>query len=242
MSNTQPLRHVAIIMDGNNRWAKERNMSGVSGHQAGAERLREVISGCFKLNIDVLTVYAFSSENWNRPKHEVAGLMSLFSSSLKRFRKELMDEGVRLRVIGRRDRFSARLVSQIEQVEADTAGGKYCLCIAADYGGRWDITESAKQLARSVLDGDISVDDITESSLNAGLSTADLPEPDLMIRTAGECRISNFLLWQLSYSEFYFADCYWPDFDVNWLNKAVDSYYGRERRFGERKNVETIES
>jgi len=239
--NANP-KHVAIIMDGNNRWAKDRNLPGVQGHQAGAERLKDVLQGCLELDVEVLTVFAFSSENWSRSKQEVGGLMSLFASVLKRYKKELKKQDISLRVIGRRDRFSERLQKLIKETEQETAGGKYTLVVAADYGGRWDIAEVAKQLAKQAVAGELDPDAINEDLLGEQCCLADLPPVDLLIRTGAEYRISNFLLWQVSYAEFYFANCYWPDFDRNWLKKALNDYKQRQRRFGTNPLTELHES
>lgn len=238
--NTSP-KHVAIIMDGNNRWAKDRNLTGYAGHQAGADRLKDVIEGCLEQGVEVLTVFAFSSENWSRSKQEVGALMSLFSSVLKRYKKDLRAQDISLTVIGRRDRFSDRLQKLISDTERATAGGKYRLVVAADYGGRWDITLAAKALAEKVKSGEINPADIDETMLEQHCCLADLPPVDLLIRTGAEHRISNFLLWQISYSELYFANCYWPDFDKNWLRKALTDYKRRQRRFGNNPLSEQFE-
>lgn len=228
-----PLRHVAIIMDGNNRWAKQRALGGIAGHEAGAERVRDVLRAARELNVEVVTLFAFSSENWNRPELEVRGLMSLLSTFLKRERKQLSNEGVELRVVGSRKRLSERLVKLIDDVEKETRiGSKLVLNLCIDYGGRWDIVEAAKEVAREVKQGRLRIEDVTEATLQKHLNFHDLPEPDLCIRTAGEQRISNFLLWQFAYTEFYFADCYWPDFDEAAFKLAADDYYSRQRRFG----------
>ena len=230
--NLHPLRHIAIIMDGNNRWARSRDLPSIAGHRAGAERLEEIVNACRELKLECLTVFAFSSENWKRPKQEVGGIMSLFATTLKKYRRDLIRQDVRLRVIGRRDRLSDRLVKLIESVEADTAGGQYHLNIAADYGGRWDITHAARILAKRVQAGELAAEDISEELLNAQMSLAALPDPDLLIRTGSESRISNFLLWQLSYTELHFTNCYWPDFDTARFHQAIEEYYQRQRRFG----------
>lgn len=233
-SQTHPLRHVAIIMDGNNRWATQRGLSGAAGHEVGAERVRDVLDACQKHDIDVLTLFAFSSENWKRPEVEVRALMSLLASYLKKEVKQLKERGVRLRVIGRRDHFSNRLKKLIADTEAATEKGEQTLVLALDYGGRWDITESARELARQVQSGRLRPEDITEELMQQQISLSDLPAPDLCIRTAGEQRVSNFLLWQMAYTEFYFADCYWPDFDGAAFDGAVREYQRRQRRFGMR--------
>lgn len=228
----QSLRHVAIIMDGNNRWAKQRGMPGVSGHKVGVERIRDVMSACQELNIQVLTVFAFSSENWRRPPVEVEALMSLFLLYLKNEAKALKKKNVALRVIGNRERFSPAIQKAIADAEALTAGGSTTLVIAADYGGRWDVAQSAKKLAEKVAAGELTAEQITEDLLDQHISTYDLPPLDLLIRTGGEIRISNFLLWQAAYAELYFSEKLWPDFDGEELKKAAESFHQRQRRYG----------
>lgn len=228
----QSLRHVAIIMDGNNRWAKQRGMPGVSGHKVGVERIRDVMSACQELNIQVLTVFAFSSENWRRPPVEVEALMSLFLLYLKNEAKALKKKNVALRVIGNRERFSPAIQKAIADAEVLTAGGSTTLVIAADYGGRWDIVQAAKKLTEKVVAGDLTTEHITEDLLDQHISTYDLPPLDLLIRTGGEIRISNFLLWQAAYAELYFSEKLWPDFDGEELKKAAESFHQRQRRYG----------
>ena len=229
-----PLRHVAVIMDGNNRWAVQRGLRGSAGHEAGAERIRDLLRAARLHGVETITLFAFSSENWNRSALEVRSLMSLFSSYLKRESRKLADDNVRLRVVGERSNFSKRLIEQIDKAELLTAGGEFELVLAVDYGGRWDIANAAKQLALLVERGELNSAAIDESALAEHLQLAGLPDPDLCIRTAGEQRISNFLLWQLAYSELYFAPCYWPDFDQPMFEQAVAEYYARQRRFGGR--------
>jgi undecaprenyl diphosphate synthase len=200
------LRHVAIIMDGNNRWAKQRGMAGVSGHKVGVERIRDVMAACQDQGVEVLTVFAFSSENWRRPPLEVEALMSLFHLYLKNEAKALKKKGVALRVIGNRERFSPAIQKAISAAEELTAGGKTTLVIAADYGGRWDIAQAAQKLAQQAVNGQLDVASIDESALGAQTCLAELPPLDLLIRTGGEVRISNFLLWQCAYAELYFSD------------------------------------
>ncbi len=236
-SVAHPLRHVAIIMDGNNRWAKQRGLSGTAGHEAGVERVRDVLDASEKYDIDVLTLFAFSSENWNRPELEVRALMSLLASYLKKEVKQLKERSVSLRVIGRRDHLSARLNKLIDDTESATAKGIRTLVLAIDYGGRWEITDAARELARQVQRGRIRPEDITEESMQQNMCMPDLPPPDLCIRTAGEQRISNFLLWHMAYTEFYFADCYWPDFDGVAFDMAIRNYQQRQRRFGARDEL-----
>ena len=228
-------RHLAIIMDGNNRWARREGYPGVAGHRAGAEVVREIISACESRGIRYLTLFAFSSENWGRPRAEVRALLALLSRYLRNEVTKLASDGVRLRVIGRRDRFSPRLQQLIAKAEAETeAGERATLTLALDYGGRWDVAQVTQSLARDVLSGAMQLDDIDEQAISQRLATADLPDPDLCIRTAGETRISNFLLWQLAYAEFWFTEVLWPDFDETVLDLALADYAVRERRFGVR--------
>lgn len=232
ISCTHPLRHVAIIMDGNNRWARGRGLTGISGHEKGAERVRQTMDSCIRHGIDTLTVFAFSSENWGRPVAEVRGLMSLFATYLKKEVPELQERGVRLRVIGERSHFSERLCKLIADAESKTRSGRRTLVLAVDYGGRWDIVTTARTLAAQVQRGALRPEDIDEELFRQQLSTAELPPPDLCIRTAGEQRLSNFLLWQLAYTELFFSQAYWPDFDDKAFDEAVAEYYSRRRRFG----------
>lgn len=226
------LRHIAIIMDGNNRWAKQRGMAGVAGHKVGVERIRDVMSACQELDVEVLTLFAFSSENWRRPPREVEALMSLFLLYLKQESKELRKKRVRLRVIGNRNRFSPSLQKAIAAAEHLTRDGDSTLVIAADYGGRWDIAQAARRLAEQVEAGELSASDINEARLSQHTALADLPEPDLLIRTGGEQRISNFLLWQCTYAELYFTKTLWPDFRGADLHLAAEDFQRRQRRFG----------
>ena len=227
-----PLRHVAIIMDGNNRWAREHGLSGVAGHRSGVENVRNILNACQDHDIETLTLFAFSSENWQRPRSEVRGLFSLFASYIRNEMQDLRDKNVRLRVIGERSRFSKGLRKSLEKAEALTADGGMELILAVDYGGRWDITNATRVLAEKVSRGEIEAGDITEEMLAGELSLADVAPPDLCIRTAGEQRISNFLLWQMAYTEFYFATCYWPDFGEDAFAQAIEEYQNRKRRFG----------
>lgn len=226
------LRHVAIIMDGNNRWAKREGRQSLAGHKVGVERIRDVLSACRKQGVDTLTLFAFSSENWRRPPKEVEGLMSLFYSYLKKEARELAKENVRLKVIGNRSRFSKRLLKAIEEAETIACEGEATLVIAADYGGKWDIASAAKTLAKEVLEGKRELDSITDESIDEHISTYQLPPLDLLIRTGGEYRISNFLLWQAAYAELYFTPLLWPEFDEVALNAAVADFHSRQRRFG----------
>jgi undecaprenyl diphosphate synthase len=230
--DSQNLKHIAIIMDGNNRWARKRKLPGTSGHKAGIERLRDTLKGCQEHNIEVLTVFAFSSENWQRPAKEVSALMTLFQHYLVSEAKKLRKENVRLRVVGSRERFDEKLIKAIQKAESLTSEGERTLVIAADYGGQWDIVSAAKTIVSDVQKGSINADQIDEKLFQHYTSLADLPPLDLLIRTGGEFRISNFLLWQAAYAELYFSDALWPDFDKKELDKAVNCFYRRERRFG----------
>lgn len=226
-------QHIAIIMDGNGRWAKKRKQPRFMGHRAGVESVENIVKHCAKLKISTLSLFAFSSENWKRPSKEVSLLMELFALSLKQQVKRLHKNNIRLCVIGDVSKFSERLqkqIAQAEQLTADNTG--LTINIAANYGGRWDIMQSVQQLAEKVKSGELAPEDITEEHISAGLTTASLTEPDLFIRTGGEQRVSNFLLWQLAYTEFYFTDTLWPDFINVELDKAINSFCQRERRFG----------
>jgi undecaprenyl diphosphate synthase len=226
------LRHIAIIMDGNNRWAKQRGLPGAAGHKRGVERVRDILEACRHIGIDVLTLFAFSSENWNRPKMEVSGLMTLFSIYLKKETAKLKSEGVRIRVIGARDKFSKKLSEQIEWAEQETAAGTMTLVLAVDYGGRWDITQAAKTIAEKIQRGELTAQQVNEDLFGQHVCIGNLAPVDLLIRTSGELRISNFLLWQCAYAEFYFTDVYWPDFDEAQLHRAIAEFRSRQRRFG----------
>ena len=234
-------RHVAIIMDGNNRWAKKRFMPGVAGHKAGVDAVRAVIEVCAEAGVEVLTLFAFSSVNWQRPAEEVGALMELFLAALRRETKKLNENGISLRIIGDRARFHPDLQTAMRDAEAQTAGNKrFVLQIAANYGGQWDIAQAAQRLAREVQGGHLQPADITPQLLQSCLATGDLPLPDLCIRTGGEHRISNFLLWQLAYSELYFSDLFWPDFKHDAMRKALADFSKRQRRFG--RTSEQIEA
>jgi undecaprenyl diphosphate synthase len=230
-------RHVAIIMDGNGRWAEKRHQPRIMGHRAGVEAVRVMVEACAKRDIEVLTLFAFSSENWRRPKKEVGLLMELFMTALGREIKRMHKNNVRLRVIGDIEGFSKPLQKRIGDAHALTRENTgLTVVVAANYGGRWDVTQAAKCLARQVQAGELAVDDITPERMADHMSLADLPEPDLFIRTGGESRVSNFLLWQLAYTEFYFTDTLWPDFDIDALNDSIVSFASRQRRFGRTGN------
>ncbi|MEW8313820.1 MAG: isoprenyl transferase [Candidatus Thiodiazotropha endolucinida] len=226
-------RHIAIIMDGNGRWAKKRGLPRYAGHPAGVEAVRGVVEACVELQIPVLTLFAFSSENWQRPEKEVNLIMDLFLRSLKKEVRRLDRNHVKLKVIGDRSAFATNLQAQIEEAEQQTASNQGLLLqVAANYGGRWDITQAAKRLAEQVQSGEISPDQIDEERFSQNLCITNLPEPDLFIRTGGEQRISNFLLWQCAYTELYFTDLLWPDFDRKALDEALHDFSHRQRRFG----------
>lgn len=226
-------RHIAIIMDGNGRWAKQRFLPRPAGHRAGVKSVRKTVEYCLNKGVEALTLFAFSSENWRRPQQEVSLLMELFVASLERETAKLHENGVRLRVIGDRTPFAPILQEQITASEALTRDNqKLNLVIAANYGGRWDILQAARALAEKTERGELPAAAIDTAQFESHLAMADLPEPDLFIRTGGERRISNFLLWQLAYTELYFTPVLWPDFDETTLDQALADYAGRQRRFG----------
>ena len=224
---TRVPRHVAVIMDGNGRWAKKRFLSRVMGHKKGLDALEDLCRTCAEAGIPYLTVFAFSTENWRRPADEVSFLMGLFLAALQKKVAKMHKNGLRLKVIGDRSRFPAEIQAGIRDAEALTAANTgLTLTIAADYGGRWDILQAANALIKE------GKSEISESDLAAKLMLAEAPEPDLFIRTGGETRISNFMLWQMAYAEFYFTDTLWPDFDQREMHRALESFQQRERRYG----------
>lgn len=226
-------RHIAIIMDGNGRWAQQRSLPRTAGHQAGVKSIRAAVEQCAIKKIDNLTLFAFSSENWRRPRQEIDVLMGLFVSTLEHETESLNENGIRLRFIGDKSAFSAKLQKKIAEAEKLTRNNTVLnLSIAANYGGRWDIMQAVRKLAINVERGVVTSSELNDEALEAHLSFSDLPEPDLFIRTGGECRISNFLLWQLAYTELYFTPTLWPDFDKNEFELALEDYVGRQRRFG----------
>ncbi|MGD8926430.1 MAG: isoprenyl transferase [Thioalkalispiraceae bacterium] len=227
-------RHVAIIMDGNGRWAEQRSLPRFSGHKAGVETVRRIVQMSGELGIEALTLFAFSSENWRRPKKEVGLLMDLFLTALEREVKQLHKTGVQLRVIGDLSSFPVKLQQRIEKSMKLTEGNTgLVLNIAANYGGKWDLVQAMQKIARLVEQGALNVEDIDAELIEATLTLSDLPNPDLFIRTGGEQRISNFLIWQLAYSELYFTRILWPDFDRDEYAKAITSFSTRQRRFGQ---------
>jgi len=230
-------KHIAIIMDGNGRYAKAHGIPRQMGHKAGCEALEQLVEDCARLGVQYFTVYAFSTENWRRSEEEVSALMGLMRIYLRKLMKVAMANNVRAEIIGRRDNFSADILELFEEVESTTgANTGMRFVMAINYGARDEITRAVSKLANEVKDGTLKPDEITEELINSQLDTGDMPDPDLLIRTAGEQRLSNFLLWQSAYSEFYYTDVFWPDFDKAELIKAIEAFNGRERRFGGRNS------
>ncbi|MEY4210969.1 MAG: hypothetical protein RLZ92_1350 [Pseudomonadota bacterium] len=232
VTNDNP-KHIAIIMDGNGRWAQKRLMPRIMGHHAGVRAVRKIVEYCAKSNVEVLSLFAFSSENWRRPKDEVNLLMELFMATLQSEVDKLHNNNIRLKIIGDKSAFSDKLQEKIRSAEQQTQHNQgLTLVIAANYGGRWDITQAVQKIVDAIAIGELEAQAISEQLINQYLVTADLPEPDLFIRSGGEERISNFLLWQLAYTEFYFTEALWPDFDQSLLEQAITSFKSRQRRFG----------
>ena len=228
-------RHLAIVMDGNHRWARGRRLPAAAGHRAGAKQVKAVAQACARLGVECLTLFAFSTENWRRPRREVNLLLELMRGVLQDDIEELNREGARLRFLGDRRRFPADLQALMSSAEERTAAnGQLHLSIAANYGGRWDIVQAAQALARDVRDGVVAPEDVDEARFASFLSLAGLPPPDLCIRTGGDRRVSNFLLWDFAYTEFYFSADYWPDFDEHRLALAFADFAARQRRYGRR--------
>jgi undecaprenyl diphosphate synthase len=226
-------RHVAIIMDGNGRWAESRGLPRVKGHEEGAESVREIVRECRERGLEALTLYSFSTENWARPAQEVSALMALLKRYVLSERRELMDNGIQVRVIGQMSRIPLFVRKPLRALCNDSVRNKgMILNLALSYGGRADIVEAVKSVARDVKAGRVRVEQIVESTITQRLSTAGMPDPDLLIRTSGEQRLSNFLLWQLAYAEFYVTDTLWPDFRKDALDTAFEAYASRGRRFG----------
>lgn len=224
-------RHIAIIMDGNGRWAAERGKERSYGHQAGVEAVRKITSECTRLGVDYLTLYTFSTENWNRPADEVSALMGLVLSSLED--EIFMKNNVRFRVVGDLGRLPAEVRQKLRETEEHTAANSaMTMVVALSYSSKWELTEAARRIAEEVKTGTLDADSICEETVAAHLQTSFMPDPELLIRTGGELRISNYLLWQIAYSELYFCDTYWPDFDEVALHEAIASYQRRQRRFG----------
>lgn len=229
-------------MDGNGRWATERGKARSYGHQAGVETVRRITSECTRLGVKYLTLYTFSTENWNRPETEIAALMGLVLSSLED--EIFMKNNVRFKVIGDIERLPIEVQQKLQETIDHTAGNTaMTMVVALSYSSRWEITKAMKDIAKKAVDGQLSIDDITEDTVSQSLTTASIPDPDLLIRTGGELRISNYLLWQIAYSELYFCDTFWPDFNEADLRKAIADYQQRQRRFGKTgKQVEAEES
>jgi undecaprenyl diphosphate synthase len=234
MSSTADIpAHVAIVMDGNGRWAQKRNRPRSFGHKAGLKALRKTLEHVVSVGVRELTVFAFSSENWNRPRQEVSRLMELFMRALDREAKELHENGVRIRFIGDLTAFAPEMQDKIAQAVSTTSGNRrITLNVAANYGGRWDIVNAARETALAFANGSIKLDEIDENYFNSQTALGDTRSPDLFIRTGGEMRISNFLLWQCAYTEFYFTPVLWPDFGPEALDAAIAAYQSRERRYG----------
>ncbi len=228
-----PLQHLAIIMDGNGRWATQRDLPRVAGHHQGVQTVIQVVDECVKRGIKYLSLFAFSSENWGRPPQEVEALMELLLQFLASQRQQMLEGSIRLRVIGDRSRLSASVRSALRAAEEETAGGEnLTLVLALSYGGRDEILRAAKKMAEQALNGEVDLDSVGNKEFAGLLDTGDIPEPDLLIRTSGEMRISNFLLWQTAYAELFFTDVLWPDFDAAELDRALQDYQQRKRRFG----------
>ena len=233
LSGTTLPQHVAVIMDGNGRWAKARGQARIQGHRKGVEMVRELVAACGEKGIGAVTLFAFSSENWRRPKLEVRLLRQLFLLALEREIHKLHDNGIRFRVIGDVAAFGADIAKRVRDAEDLTQHNtRLRLTIAANYGGRWDIAQACTQMMRDIREGRLEAEEITPETLSPYLSMGDIPEPDLFIRTGGEQRISNFLLWQLAYTELYFTPVLWPDFDRTQFDLALQSFASRQRRFG----------
>ena len=227
------LQHIAIIMDGNGRWAQKRGLPRLSGHKKGAETLQEIVQGAADLGIKYMTLYAFSTENWQRDPEEVRGLMDLLRQYLKSEFKEIQEKGVRIIFIGERNMLEADIVEKMEKIERDTVSNKtLILCIALSYGARQEIANTCKKIATLAQRGDIRAEDVDVKMFSDMLYTKDMPDPDLVIRTSGEQRISNYLLWQIAYSELFFTPTLWPDFTKNELEKIISDFNLRERRYG----------
>ena len=226
-------KHVAIIMDGNGRWAKQRGKERFEGHLMGVESVRSVVRAAVRNGVEWLTLYAFSTENWGRPQAEVEAIMELFCRTVMNEGEELASQGVRVKILGERSRFSAKVLDMIERIESVTASAdRLTLLLAFNYSSRREMVLAAQTLAERVAKGEMRAEDISEEMFSDALMTADTPDPDLIIRTSGECRLSNFLLWQASYAEFYFPEVLWPDFNEQEFDKAMEAFARRERRYG----------
>jgi undecaprenyl diphosphate synthase len=226
-------RSIAIIMDGNGRWARQRDLPRPFGHRAGAKTVRQIVQACARLGIEALTLYSFSLENWSRPQEEIEALMGLYAEYLREERPTLMENNVRLRHLGRRDNLPQVVLDELDtSIEVSSQNTGMYLCLALNYGSRAEITDAVRDIARRVQAGECIPEDISEEMISTSLDTAGVPDPDLLIRTSGELRISNYLLWQISYTEFHVTECHWPDFDEDELHRAIRIYANRNRRFG----------
>ncbi|MGE0480640.1 MAG: isoprenyl transferase [Phycisphaerae bacterium] len=226
-------RHIAIIMDGNGRWARQRGRPRIEGHIHGTVAVREIVTHCARLGIGALTLYSFSVDNWKRPKHEVDALMALYAEHLVRERQDIMEHDIRLRSIGRRQELPAAVVRELEITEAQSRGNKgMTLCLALNYGARTELVDAVRRISERVLRGELAPTAIDETVISESLYTWGIEDPDLVVRTAGELRLSNFLLWQISYAELYSSPVLWPDFRAADLNEAIRSFAARERRYG----------
>jgi undecaprenyl diphosphate synthase len=227
-------QHIAVVMDGNGRWAERQGLPRIEGHKAGVDSVKKMIRHCMAKKIPYLSLFAFSSENWARPVEEVNFLMELFLESLRKELPELNEHGIRIRFTGDRSLLSSMLQTQMQEAEILTAANQQLvLNIVVNYGGKWDIVNAAKKIAQAVAEGKLALDEVNESHFASNLDTVGLPDPDLLIRTSGELRISNFFLWQLAYTELYFTEVSWPDFGEQELDLALDSFNRRKRRFGQ---------
>lgn len=241
MSTNETPKHIAIVMDGNGRWAQARGLPRVAGHEMGVRSVKSVVKSCLTHGVPVLSLFAFSLENWQRPEHEVEFLMDLFLTTLQEQVEELAVQGVRLRFIGDRSAFSSDLQQLMRQAEKQTkTNTSLSLNIAMNYSGRWDIVQACQKIAKEVKQGCVSESEIDSELIQHYLCLADLPEPDLFVRTSGEIRISNFMLWQLAYTELYFTETYWPDFDEEAFLCALSAYRARDRRFGNVQSREQV--
>lgn len=235
--------HIAIIMDGNGRWAKGKGLPRAAGHKKGVDTVREIVEACAQIGVKYLTLYTFSTENWKRPKGEVSTLMRLLLNSLKIRVKELNDNDIRLTTIGDTNKLPIEVQKQLaEDIERTKNNKKMVLNLALSYSGRWELIEAVKKISESVKDGKLRIDEINEKEIQKNLTTSNIPDPDLLIRTSGEFRVSNFLLWQIAYSEFVITDVFWPDFKVEHLCDSITKFQKRERRFGKvSEQIKTIE-
>jgi len=226
-------KHIAIIMDGNGRWAQQRGLPRTAGHNEGGKRVKEIIRAAKHKGVKILTVFAFSTENWDRPRQEIDFLFKYLEEFLKNYRKELIEEDIKFVVIGRKTKINEKIIKKLAETERLTENNKsFLFVLALDYGGRWDIVDAARRLTRDVASGTLKDEDISEDVFGRYMALSGLPDPDLLVRTSGEERISNFLLWNLAYTELYFSQLHWPDFTPLELDRVIEAYSQRQRRFG----------